>query len=93
MNLRTSSCIAAITLGGLGLTITAAMARDNTFPPPQGDPNTVTAKPNPLGGYDYSNGVTSRPNPQGGIDYSNGVSCRPTPQGGMYCWAAQPPPR
>jgi hypothetical protein len=90
---RTSSLIATIILGALGLMTTVAMALDNTFPPPQGDQNTVTSKPNPFGGYDFSNGVTSRPNPQGGMDYSNGVSCRPNPQGGMYCWPAQPPPR
>jgi len=93
MHVRTSSLIATIILGALGLTTTVAMALDNTFPPPQGDQNTVTSKPNPFGGYDFSNGVTSRPNPQGGMDYSNGVSCRPNPQGGMYCWPAQPPPR
>jgi hypothetical protein len=96
MRVRTSSLIATMILGALGITTTVAMALDNTFPPPQGpqgDQNTVTSKPNPFGGYDFSNGVTSRPNPQGGIDYSNGVSCRPNPQGGMYCWPAQPPPR
>ena len=45
----------------------------------------ITSRPNPLGGYDYSNGVTSRANPQGGYDYSNGVTCRRNPFGGMDC--------
>jgi hypothetical protein len=45
----------------------------------------VSSRPNPLGGYDYSNGMYSRPNPQGGYDYSNGVRCRPNPLGGMDC--------
>jgi hypothetical protein len=46
---------------------------------------TITSRPNPLGGSDYSNGVSSRPNPLGGYDYSNGRSCRPNPLGGMDC--------
>jgi hypothetical protein len=50
MNVRTSSLIATIILGAFGLTTTVAMALDNTFPPPQGDQNTVTSKPNPQGG-------------------------------------------
>lgn len=45
----------------------------------------VTSRPNPVGGYDYSNGVTSRANPQGGYDYSNGVTCRRNPFGGLDC--------
>ena len=38
MNVRTSSLIATIILGALGLTTTVAMALDNTFPrsPPPG---------------------------------------------------------
>ena len=45
----------------------------------------ITSRPNPEGGYDYSNGVTSRANPQGGYDYSNGVTCRRNPFGGLDC--------
>jgi len=45
----------------------------------------ITSRPNPAGGYDYSNGVTSRANPSGGFDYSNGVTCRRNPLGGMDC--------
>jgi hypothetical protein len=47
--------------------------------------NGVSSRPNPAGGYDYSSGLSSRPNPVGGYDYSNGVSCRPNPVGGMDC--------
>ena len=46
---------------------------------------TLTSRPNPQGGYDYSNGVTSRPNPQGGYNYSNGVTCQRNPFGGQDC--------
>jgi hypothetical protein len=49
------------------------------------DQSAFTSRPNPLGGFDYSNGVYSRPNPLGGYDYSNGASCRPNPMGGMDC--------
>jgi hypothetical protein len=45
----------------------------------------VSSRPNPLGGYSYSNGTYSQPNPLGGYSYSNGVTCRPNPQGGMDC--------
>ena len=90
MNVRMLSLIATIVLGAFGFTTTVAMALDNTFPPPQGDQNTVTAKPNPFGGYDYSNGVTSRPNPQGGMDYSNGVLAVNRRVG---CIAGPPSPR
>jgi hypothetical protein len=45
----------------------------------------ITSRPNPQGGYDYSNGVTSRANPLGGFDYSNGVTCRRNPFGGLDC--------
>ena len=51
-------------------------------PAPSGS---ISSHPNPLGGYDYSNGVSSRPNPSGGYNYSNGVTCRPNPLGGMDC--------
>ena len=46
---------------------------------------TITSRPNPQGGYDYSNGATSRANPQGGYDYSNGTTCRRNPFGGLDC--------
>lgn len=29
--------------------------------------------------------LSSRPNPQGGYDYSNGVTCRRNPFGGLDC--------
>ena len=50
-----------------------------------GDDYGVSSRPNPAGGYDYSNGISSRRNPLGGYDYSNGVTCRPNPLGGMDC--------
>ena len=50
-----------------------------------GGGGSITSRPNPVGGYDYSNGVTSRANPQGGYDYSNGTTCRRNPFGGLDC--------
>jgi hypothetical protein len=46
---------------------------------------TVSSRPNPIGGFDFSNGISSRPNPLGGYDYSDGRSCRPNPLGGTDC--------
>ncbi len=48
-------------------------------------PGGITSRPNPQGGYDYSNGITSRANPLGGYDFSNGVTCRRNPFGGLDC--------
>jgi hypothetical protein len=50
-----------------------------------GTNSSISSRPNPMGGYNYSNGISSRPNPLGGYDYSNGMSCRPNPLGGMDC--------
>lgn len=35
--------------------------------------------------HQNDNEVWSRPNPQGGFDYSNGVTCRRNPFGGLDC--------
>jgi hypothetical protein len=51
----------------------------------QSQQRSFSARPNPLGGYDYSNGLSSRRNPMGGQDFSNGVSCQPGPLGGYSC--------
>jgi len=45
----------------------------------------TSSRPNPVGGYDYSNGIQSRANPSGGFTYSNGVTCVPNPSGGVDC--------
>jgi hypothetical protein len=51
----------------------------------QSQQRSFSTRPNPLGGYDYSNGLSSRRNPMGGQDFSNGVSCQPGPLGGYSC--------